>query len=75
MFLEPSATYQVVPVVAGSERLPVSQQTLDGRLQEAGLLASIDRGRRMVQIRRTLEGRPRQVLHLKAKELERRRMG
>jgi hypothetical protein len=44
-------------------------------LQEAGLLASIDRGRQMVQVRRTLEGRPRQALHLKAKELASPRMG
>jgi hypothetical protein len=36
------------------------------RLRERGLLASVDAGREMVQVRRTLEGRPRQVLHLKA---------
>ena len=35
----------------------------------AGLLASLDPARRMVQIRRTLQGCPRQVLHLKAELL------
>jgi hypothetical protein len=39
----------------------------DGRVLVAGggsrELASIDRGREMVQVRRTLQGSPRQVLH------------
>jgi hypothetical protein len=52
--------------MAGTERLPVSAQTLRHRLREHGLLVSIDAGRQMVLVRRTLEGRPRQVLHLKA---------
>jgi hypothetical protein len=52
--------------MAGTERLPVSAQTLRHRLREHGLLASIDAGRQMLLVRRTLEGRPRQVLHLKA---------
>jgi hypothetical protein len=42
---------------------------LHHRLREKGLLASVDPNRQMVQIRRTLEGYPRQVLHLKAKDL------
>ena len=69
LFLEPTACYQVAQALAGSERLPVSQPTLHQRLRESGLLASVDLNRQMVQVRRTLEGCPRQVLHLKAKDL------
>jgi hypothetical protein len=38
-------------------------------LRESGLLASVDKGRQMVQVRRTLEGCPRQVLHLRVGDL------
>ena len=58
------------PPASVNARNRVSQQTLHQRLRERGLLASVDRGRQMVQVRRTLEGRPRQVLHLKAMDLE-----
>ena len=66
LFLEPSLSYQVAQHVAGSERLPLSEQTLRHRLREHGLLVSIDAGRQMLQVRRILEGSPRQVLHLNA---------
>ena len=69
LFLEPTACYQVAQALAGSERLPVSQPTLHQRLRESGLLASVDLNRQMVQVRRTLEGCPRQVLHLEAQIL------
>jgi hypothetical protein len=69
LFLEPTVSYRIAQSVAGIERLTLSQQTLHHRLRESGLLASVDRGRQMVQVRRTLEGSPRQVLHLKATEL------
>ena len=66
VFLEPTVSYQVAQSLAGSERLPVSQQTLHHRLRESGLLASVDPSRQMVQVRRILEGCSRQVLHLRA---------
>ena len=68
LFLDPGASYQVACDLASSERL-VGEQTLRHRLRESGLLASVDTGRQMVQVRRTLEGRPRQVLHLKIRDL------
>jgi hypothetical protein len=68
IFLEPEASYQATQELAGADRL-VGEQTLRHRLRERGLLASIDEGRQMVQVRRTLQGRPRQVLHLKASVL------
>jgi hypothetical protein len=69
LFLDPTASYQIAQAVAGTERLQISQQALHHRLQQRGLLASVDRGRQMVLVRRTLEGSPRQVLHLKATDL------
>ncbi len=69
LYLEPAASYQVAQQVAGAERLAVSEQTLRHRLGERGLLASIDAGREMLQVRRTLNGSPRQVLHLKSSAL------
>ena len=69
LFLDPAASYQVAQHVAGAERLPVGAQTLRHRLREHGLLASVDVGRKMLLVRRTLEGGPRQVLHLRASDL------
>jgi hypothetical protein len=66
LFLDPTSSYLVAQALAGTERLPVSQQSLRHSLRERGFLVSIDAGRQMLLVRRTLEGRPRQVLHLKA---------
>ena len=69
LYLEPTASYEVAQTVAGTERLTVSEQTLRQRLREQGLLASVDAGRQMLQVRRTLGGRPRQVLHLRTSDV------
>ena len=69
LFLEPTASYQVAQRMAGADRLPVSEQALRHRMRERGLLVSIDVGRQMLMVRRTLEGCPRQVLHLNASQL------
>ena len=69
LFLEPVASYRVAQEHAGKERLTVGEQALRQRLRTAGLLASVDEGRQMLQVRRTLAGRQRQVLHLKSKDL------
>jgi len=69
LFLEPAASYQIAQQVAGVERLPIGAQTLRHRLREQGLLASVDVGREMLLVRRTLEGCPRQVLHLRSSNL------
>ncbi len=66
LFLDPTVSYQVAQELAGSERLPVGEQKLRQCLREHGLLASIDTGRQMLMVRRTLAGRSRQVLHLRA---------
>ena len=69
LFLEPKASYLLAQDLAGTERLPVSEQSLRRSLRERGLLASVDAARQMVLVRRTLEGSPRQVLHIKASDL------
>jgi hypothetical protein len=69
LYLEPAASYQVAQELAGNERLLGSEQSLRHRLRERGLLASVDAGREMLQVRRTLAGGSRQVLHLKTSVL------
>ena len=72
LYLDPAVSYQIAQQEAGQERLPVSEQTLRHRLQQRHLLASVDQGRQMLLVRRILEGRGRQVLHLKACDFVRR---
>jgi hypothetical protein len=69
LYLEPTASYAVAQTVAGTERLSVSEQTLRQRLREQGWLASVDAGRQMLQVRRSLGGGPRQVLHLRTSDV------
>ena len=69
VFLDPMASYRVAQQLAAGEPLAVSEQAIRHRLRQRGLLASVDPGRQMVQVRRTLEGISRQVLHLKVSQL------
>ncbi len=69
LYLEPSCSYEVAQQMAGNGRLAVSEQALRHRLRERHLLASVDVGRQMLLVRRTLAAHPRQVLHLKASHL------
>ena len=68
LYLDPLASYQTAQALAGAERIPVSEQALRHQLRKCGFLASLDTGRGMLQVRRTLAGRPRQVLHLRASD-------
>src|ERR1017187_970819 len=68
LYLDPLASYQTAQALAGAERIPASEQALRHQLRKCGLLASLDAGRGMLQVRRTLAGRPRQVLHLRASD-------
>lgn len=69
VFLDPEVSYKVAQQMAGAERFPISAQTLRHHLRKHGLLASVDGGREMLLVRRTAEGRPRQVLHLRSSDL------
>jgi hypothetical protein len=74
LFLEPEAAYAEAQRLAGEQgdSLTVSASTLRRRLNEHGLLASTDAAREVLTIRRTLEGRRREVIHLQAASLLRR---
>jgi len=67
LYLEPTISYQVAHQMAGAHQLPVTAETIRHRLHQHGLLASVDAGRQMLLVRRTLEGVARQVLHLRAR--------
>lgn len=69
LYLEPEAAFAAVQSMAqaGGEPLTVSSRTLHRRLSEQNLLASVDTQRNRLVVRRTLEGRRREVLHLGAK--------
>ena len=69
LYLDPAASYKVTQQLAEGQRLAVSEQTLRLHLRQRNLLASVDVGRQMLLIRRTLEGRTRQVLHLRTGDL------
>lgn len=65
VFLEPSVTYDVIQRLAGDERLPLSKETLWRRINQRGLFASTTPNRGL-KVRRILEGRQRDVIHLSA---------
>jgi hypothetical protein len=69
LYLDSSASYQVAQQADGLERLAVSEQTLRRRLHGHGLLVTTDVGRQTLLVRKTVEGGPRHVLHLKASDL------
>jgi hypothetical protein len=71
LYIDPAISYEVAQQMAGSEGLPVSAQTLRRRLRERGLLASTETCRQMLLVRRILERVPREVLHLRARDLVR----
>ena len=53
----------------GGDGIGVTSQTLRKRLSERGLLASVDAKRETLTVRRTLEGKQRDVLHLVSSQL------
>ena len=46
------------------DRIALTPQTLRKRLKERGILATCETQRRMLTVRRTLEGQRREVLHM-----------
>jgi hypothetical protein len=70
LLLEPDASYAAAQALAGEqgESLAVTPRTLRRRLREHNLLASVGAGagRESLTVRRTVEGRRREVLHLRA---------
>jgi hypothetical protein len=66
LFVEPRISYRVAKAELGEVAIAVSEQVLRQRLRARGLLQSVDAGRHMLSVRRTLGGRLRQALHLNA---------
>jgi hypothetical protein len=66
LYLEPEAAYAAAQAVGQQvgDGLTITAQTLRRRLHQRGLLVSIDPSRETLTIRRVLEGKSRDVLHL-----------
>jgi len=70
LFLERETAYRAAQAMAPDRAgVEVSPGTLTRRLHERGLLASVEANRRTLTIRRTVEGRRIDVLHLRAEIL------
>jgi hypothetical protein len=67
-YLEPAVAFAVVQRLGRDlgETIGISASTLHKRLHERGLLQSVEAARGVLTVRRTLEGRRRNVLHLDA---------
>jgi hypothetical protein len=70
-YLEPEAAFAEAQEMARhqADSLPISARTLRKRLNERGLLESTDPDREVLTVRKTLEGRRREVMHLRAAHL------
>jgi hypothetical protein len=66
VYLDPKAAYRLVQGAGrdSGEVLAVTEQTLKKRLNEKKLLASVDRGRQTLTIRKQIEGSSKDVLHM-----------
>jgi hypothetical protein len=73
LYLNPEASFSMAQTLANKQgdALPVTPQTLRARLKEGHYLASWDTKRERNTIRRVVEGREMQVLHLQTKVLTR----
>ena len=71
-FLDPDASFAAAQSMGRDTGDPIAVQpkTLHRRLQQAGLLLSIEEARKRLTVRRTLGGARRAVLHLSASVLE-----
>lgn len=70
VFLDPDASFKVAQEIASdTSGLSVTPETLRKRLSENGLLISTDQVRQTLTIRKVLEGRRREVLHISAEAL------
>jgi hypothetical protein len=66
IYIQPTAAYRAVQMAGRDvgEALPVSEQTLNKRLHEKKLLATVDERRQTLTVRRTIAGSSKNVLHL-----------
>lgn len=70
IYLDPEASYKAAQNMAQqSERITVAEKTLRKRLSQAGLLASTDKTRDRLTVRKQLQGKRRAVLHIHSRVL------
>ena len=67
LYLDPTGAFAIVQEMSRrtNHPIPLTEQTLRKRLHEAGKLANIDETRETLTVRKTVDGRRREVLHLK----------
>jgi hypothetical protein len=65
LLLHPSVSYAVAQAIAGTDRIAQNEQALRGRLHRQGLLASVDKARQTLKVRRQIEGAVKHVLDLR----------
>lgn len=72
LYLDPDAAFAAAQLMGRDTNDPIAiaPKTLRQRMQEAGLLASVDSERKRLTVRRTLDGGRRAVLHVSAAFLE-----
>jgi hypothetical protein len=71
LFLDVDSAYAVARApTTGVDGIAVGIQTLIKRLHESGRMKSIDEGREKLKIRRVIDGRRLEVLHLPDNVLE-----
>jgi hypothetical protein len=72
LFLEPDAAYATAQALARDQgdSLNITGRTLIKRMKEKGLLVSTSPARESLKVRHSLEGRRREVLHLKGSVIE-----
>ena len=69
LFLDPEGSHGAAQQGSGTAGLEVGASVLRRSLRARELLQSVDAGRQMLTVRRTIAGRSRQVLHLRANVL------
>jgi len=70
LYLDRDASYRAAQgIAADGSGIEVSPTTLVRRLRDRGLLVSIDQARETLTVRHTIEGRQRDVLHIRATAL------
>ncbi|MDQ3817758.1 MAG: DUF3854 domain-containing protein [Acidobacteriota bacterium] len=69
VYLQPDAAYKVAKEMSVTDDLSITPNTLWKRLNEHGFLASIDKARETLKVRRTIEKRELRVFHLSTDQL------
>lgn len=69
VYLQPDAAYRVAKEMSVNDDLSITPNTLWKRLNEHGFLASVDKARETLKVRRIIEKREQRVLHLTSNQL------